>query len=345
MRQAFPDCIEEHNSGPEVVKTPEAETMELCHSDGKGSYKMCATRIWYLKKALYCPVNHVVMNEKRDVVLESINRGRPSIGGLDRSSLIRKKVISISGPATALRAPAGGYYHTLIDCLPRIEYLFSRAQPSLSISLLRPEGETDIVRRMENYFLGELVDSAYQLIDIDYNYLYEVSNYLFIPSLSRPSSGLLPSAYISRFRKKILPDRASHENRRIYISRGDANRRQVSNERELLDVLSEYGFECYELTDLTLEEQIELFYDAEIVVSPHGAGLTNILFSRKLKVLELHSSRYVIPHFYYLSKSLGHDYRYILNRNAPPNLCINNNAFQVNIEQVKIKVHEMLSEK
>ena len=48
------------------------------------------------------------------------------------------------------------------------------------------------------------------------------------------------------------------------------------------------------------------------VVGTHGAGLANLFFADHARVLELFPQWFVLPHYYYLSRSLGHSYRYCL---------------------------------
>ena len=63
--------------------------------------------------------------------------------------------------------------------------------------------------------------------------------------------------------------------------------------------------------DLTIERQIELFFNAECVVGAHGAGMTNILFGRDLKVVEIFPCSFRVPHYHFLAGSIGHTYRWI----------------------------------
>ncbi len=99
--------------------------------------------------------------------------------------------------------------------------------------------------------------------------------------------------------------------KRIYISREDATRRRIKNEPELMATLSEYGFEQYVLSDLSVAEQVELFSKAEIVLSPHGAGLTNIVYAPDdVTVIELFGDRKKNT-FYRIAEMLGYEYRYI----------------------------------
>lgn len=97
---------------------------------------------------------------------------------------------------------------------------------------------------------------------------------------------------------------------RIYLSREDANRRRVTNRDELLAELEPRGFKKYVATDLSVEQQVYLFSQSEAVVSPHGAGLANIIFSEDSAVVELFGKK-TKPTFFMLSESLDHDYRYI----------------------------------
>ena len=70
----------------------------------------------------------------------------------------------------------------------------------------------------------------------------------------------------------------SREGRKIYIARTDTPRRRLRNETALLDVVHDRGFEIVVPGTLTLTEQIRVFREASLVVGPHGAGLTNIVF-------------------------------------------------------------------
>ncbi|WP_080507169.1 MULTISPECIES: glycosyltransferase family 61 protein [Halorubrum] len=78
---------------------------------------------------------------------------------------------------------------------------------------------------------------------------------------------------------------------RVFISRNKAIGRRVSNESELMDVLSDYGFEKYYLEDQNISENIRLFSNADVVVSPHGAGLTDIIFCQDTTIIELFGSQ------------------------------------------------------
>ncbi|MCP9911657.1 glycosyltransferase family 61 protein [Cyanobium sp. BA20m-p-22] len=88
----------------------------------------------------------------------------------------------------------------------------------------------------------------------------------------------------------------------LYISRGRAGTRRIINEREILPILIEHGFEILELETMEFNDQVAAFSEARVVIAPHGAGLTNVLFSRNAKVLELFSLGHGIrPEFFQLT--------------------------------------------
>ena len=107
--------------------------------------------------------------------------------------------------------------------------------------------------------------------------------------------------------------------RRIYITRQGCRWRRVTNEREVVSLLSEHGFQQVELSDLTVAEQISLFQGAECVVGAHGAGLTNILYCRAgTPVVELETPNRMEPCFYYLAHQLKLDFQGIVGEAIAP---------------------------
>ncbi|WP_137285802.1 glycosyltransferase family 61 protein [Halorussus salinisoli] len=99
---------------------------------------------------------------------------------------------------------------------------------------------------------------------------------------------------------------------RIYISRSDADYRRVRNEKELLNTLAKMGFVKFALSELSFRDQVRLFANADIVVGPHGAGLTNIIYSTDVDVVELLTDEGASEHFLVLANELGHSYEFVL---------------------------------
>ena len=70
---------------------------------------------------------------------------------------------------------------------------------------------------------------------------------------------------------------------------------------------------------MTLDRQAQLFNSIEYLISIHGAGETNILFSNEnLKFLELNPSNRISCQYYWMAKELGINYYDIILGGALP---------------------------
>lgn len=99
---------------------------------------------------------------------------------------------------------------------------------------------------------------------------------------------------------------------KVYISR--RGKRKVVNEAELLALIKPLGFEEYELSRMSLQDQIDLFRSAKIIIGPHGAGLVNLMFCPPgTKVLELFPDPilYGGTCYWSLATAKGLDYTYL----------------------------------
>lgn len=75
---------------------------------------------------------------------------------------------------------------------------------------------------------------------------------------------------------------------RIYISRRAVVRRAMSNEDQVEDQARARDFAIYDFATLPLWHQIALTHHAKVIMSPHGAGLSHIIFAQpRARIVEL----------------------------------------------------------
>lgn len=127
--------------------------------------------------------------------------------------------------------------------------------------------------------------------------------------LSREACEWLRDAAVNR----VAVDRDRFSSK-VFVSRADADRRRIANRTEVLDTLRERGFESYELTTLSVPEQVALFAQADEVVGVHGAGLTNIMFASDCAVTEITGDVFK-PTYFLMAEVLGHEYRLVVGQN------------------------------
>eukprot|EP00943_MAST-04B_sp_MAST-4B-sp1_P001483 g1483.t1 len=101
-----------------------------------------------------------------------------------------------------------------------------------------------------------------------------------------PSSLFTPSQYaLSMTRHSLIRKQLFRIEDRIvlYASRDGSKRNQVIGEMHLINIMNgRYNkmFKVFRAYNLTLSEQINLFYSALVVLGAHGAALSNIIFCR-----------------------------------------------------------------
>nr|WP_280521186.1 glycosyltransferase family 61 protein [Paenibacillus mangrovi] len=114
-------------------------------------------------------------------------------------------------------------------------------------------------------------------------------------------------------RKVFLFDRGLDVNGQgseyIYISRLKAKRRRILNETDVIDLLTAHGFKIYSLEEMSMDEQIRLFNNAKVVVSPHGAGMSNITFCKPgTSIVEIFTPNWIKDCYYRISNHCNLDY-------------------------------------
>lgn len=118
--------------------------------------------------------------------------------------------------------------------------------------------------------------------------------------------------------------------RRIYVKRGNVGRRRVVNEKSVLEFLEKKDFEILQMDGKSVEEQAGIFASAEIIIAPHGAALTNLLFvSPETRVIEILPCGYVNNCFSVLASHAGAKHFYL---QGQPTGSSNLDAHSFNIE-------------
>ena len=200
------------------------------------------------------------------------------------------------------------YYHFLIDVLPRIGVLeqaqrcdppdkwYVPAQTAFQRELLEMLGIPPVRR----------IDCA--------EFPHVRAELLVVPGLPSMTERN-PPWVVDFLRRRLLTESHTRGARRpIYVTRGSSvNNRVVRNEDELLELLTDRGFEVIDPGKLSVNDQIRTFATASIIVAPHGAALANLVFaSPGSSVIELFPAGGVLPDFWMLANGVpGLKYRYL----------------------------------
>lgn len=170
------------------------------------------------------------------------------------------------------------YYHWMIDYLPRVRCITDMDDFKDFLFLTG-----DKLRPFQLETLGRAGISENRLLQIPARRMVECDELAITPiAVDDMSKEVAPDA-IAWLRGLFQDSESSARTskpRRIYLSRRDASCRRVLNEEDISALLHRYEFEIVTASNLTVAQQAALLRDAEIVVAPHGASLTNIVFCR-----------------------------------------------------------------
>ena len=233
-----------------------------------------------------------VVSSNQNVFLESALSG-PEIleanGILDRWTLPRPK--RVQGQYCLISHPwSQRYYHWVIESLPRLAIL--ERFPQLSSVPLIVLGPLLGFQR-ESFKLAEVPSERIVEFDGDCWQLEK----LYFPQVPAPSGNPSPHAVAwlrQRFLKREDLSPTASEPRRLYLTRRDAAQRRLLNEPEIIEYLRGLGFEIICPGEMSFAEQIQTFRNAEIVVAPHGAAATNMVFAPAgATLIELFGDNYI----------------------------------------------------
>jgi capsular polysaccharide biosynthesis protein len=166
----------------------------------------------------------------------------------------------------------GNYYHWMLDVLPRLAVLDLESLPQRHFLV----SQESPFHRQTLDFLHIPTSSRTAVIS---------QQFYTAPKFLIPMVRLGVSPENVRFVRHLLLERTGLErspstNERIYISRRYATSRRVLNEEELGSILKKHHFRICYLEQLSLKQQILLFHHAAVIMAPHGAAWTNLIFAR-----------------------------------------------------------------
>lgn len=228
-------------------------------------------------------------------------------------------------------------YHWFFDCLPRLFYLVKVIKEPIIIIV-----NADISAfQLETLHFILKENLHFQIEYIGKNAKWTVEKFIYASFVTNQNSGFLPNSIANFLREKIWQGygvTAGTTTTRLYLSRSKASKRRILNENELFKILQQNNFEIIYAEDLTYQEQVKLFYRATHIVAPHGAGLTNILFSKNCSILEIQAADVVKPHYFLAAKSLGHTYDFLLGSESDSKF-----DFSVEAELFNQKIRQMVA--
>ena len=158
------------------------------------------------------------------------------------------------------------YYSNLLHFLPRI---FFNKNKNLKIAIHRNSSN-----KYRN-FIGSILKS----LNIEFTFVFLDDDFYYFTDSDFPQF-LSMNDSIRVLKKFINPKTNVEISKKIYVTREDSNYRKIINEADVVTLLREKGYKVINPQLYEIEEQIEIFSNAEKIIAPHGSNLANIIFCK-----------------------------------------------------------------
>ena len=247
----------------------------------------------------------VISSDNEFVIKENYDGGHDfSVDSLNSENLLK-----IDGTVAFLSGQWGenNYFHWMFDVIAKIHLL---QKSGINLNDIDYFVVNCYEKRFQKDTLNALGIAPQKIVESRLNSLVKAK------SLIVPLSEIISPWSCEFLKRKLLPEKQEkkiEDCTRIYLSRKDASYRRVTNEEEVCEFLKKFGFRSVNLGTMPVAEQALLLAGAKVVVGPHGAGFTNLVFCNPgTKVVEFHTPISVRPWYHFISDRCGLEYYYLI---------------------------------
>jgi capsular polysaccharide biosynthesis protein len=225
------------------------------------------------------------------------------IFGFDYRLFDFKKTIQISN-ALILNTRIDNYYHWHFDVILKLIKLNYFSKKIKNVIMLKPNLSFQI--EMINYFKNEL-----NFLYFEESYSFKINNSYVIETLFDYSTietiSSTDLSMLNDFSKNFVK-RNKNLSKIIYISR-EKSTRSLKNEKQFKEFIIKIGGEVIHFETMSVKEQYNIVYNAELIISVHGAGLINLIAAREgTTVIEITNKKILSTYFYHLANNLCLNY-------------------------------------
>jgi len=232
------------------------------------------------------------------------------------------------------------YGHFLTDLVGgRLRLAAECCLDDLPILVSRRLFESRIFRdflRLSTLADREFIIQDRQLVHSDQIWLFDTAHY---------------AADSIRYLDKCLPisDSDPRSCRRLFVAREPHRTgRAFINMADVSDLCRRFGFELVYTDRMSLEQQMELFSGASVVVGAHGSAFSNILFRKNatLTLVEIFAPgadpKWLPPWWFFLASVLGHRYEFMYSGPADDGRPTQSRDFVLDTEALARKLEGIL---
>ncbi len=249
------------------------------------------------------PYSGLVWTPEGDILLESMGSVLRLMtwSGACPDIIMRSSVSDSDVPVVPVAD--SGYYHFVAEVLPALSQAFQSCRTGRVI--VRPG-----VPRYVRDGIALAVQARGASVQVETSTRPVRARSVVLVSMEPTSGFVRPADLAALFElRSDAPDSPEI----VYVSRSKSPKRSFRNEALLEAAASSLGATVLHTEDLSLSEQIRELSGARLLIGMHGAGLVNMVWSRRLEqVLEVFPPGYRNDCFARLAVQMGSEYHFVL---------------------------------
>ncbi len=208
------------------------------------------------------------------------------------------------------------YYHWTLQCLPSLCLYAALKNLNSELKLLLPSNLPGFAKQYLD-MLDIDMSTDVQLLPLQDRLFF--AKQLLYPSflggefsfnVSPVMLEYLDCLYKTKIGNNVHSGENGGKKRILYCARLDSSNRRIINEPEVISFLEvNFEAEIFLSTGKSVAEQAQKFNSADILISPHGAGMSNLVYCRPgTTIIEIMPDKYINPCFATLALARGCNY-------------------------------------
>ena len=162
---------------------------------------------------------------------------------------------------------ANNYYSNLVQFLPRI---FFTKKNNIKIA----------IHRNSSTKFRDFITLILNSMNIEHSFVYLDDGFYKFINCEIPQFLNIADS-IKVLKNFLFSVNSSSEDKKIYVTREDSAYRKIVNESDLLEILRSKGYKVINPQLYKIDEQINLFRNADKIIGAHGSNLSNIVFCKE----------------------------------------------------------------
>ena len=191
----------------------------------------------------------------------------------------------------------GNFFHFMTELLPNM-YHYKKTLLDKGCKIIVPDRNRLIDECLETLSIPDDM-----VITLKPSCCYSVSKMHYSSTASIPGNSALQVEAFTYFQEFFQDISCATAPQKLYISRADkinpefnnnanGQDRVLSNENDVLNLVTDNGYEVHTVGTKTFKEKSELLSNAETIITPHGGNILNCCLAKNLKRLIILTCKY-----------------------------------------------------